>query len=154
MTIGSGILRFRDDKTKGRGRGAPGIELCVGPEDSAGHVPRGSGDRGAHADFHERSNLSPIASSGRATIPVFTLSLHFPTDPRFLVATVDKVYFYDLAAAKQAEVNLDWDRGLRALAGGDERRLHRTAGRWRLHEAGALHAAWRHLVAQINLQRR
>ncbi len=35
----------------------------------------------------------------------------FSTDPRFLVATVQKVYFYDLAAAKSMEVNLDWDRG-------------------------------------------
>jgi dipeptidyl aminopeptidase/acylaminoacyl peptidase len=35
----------------------------------------------------------------------------YSTDPRFLVATVEKVYFYDLAAAKSVEVNLDWDRG-------------------------------------------
>jgi dipeptidyl aminopeptidase/acylaminoacyl peptidase len=35
----------------------------------------------------------------------------FSSDPRFLVATVQKVYFYDLAAAKSEEVNLDWDRG-------------------------------------------
>ncbi len=35
----------------------------------------------------------------------------FSDDSRFLVATVDKVYFYDLAAAKSVEVNLDWDRG-------------------------------------------
>ena len=35
----------------------------------------------------------------------------FSSDPRFLVATVERVYFYDLAAAKSAEVNLDWDRG-------------------------------------------
>jgi dipeptidyl aminopeptidase/acylaminoacyl peptidase len=35
----------------------------------------------------------------------------FSSDPRFLVATVEKVYFYDLAAAKSVEVNLDWDRG-------------------------------------------
>jgi dipeptidyl aminopeptidase/acylaminoacyl peptidase len=35
----------------------------------------------------------------------------FSSDPRFLVATVERVYFYDLAAAKSEEVNLDWDRG-------------------------------------------
>ena len=35
----------------------------------------------------------------------------FSSDPKFLVATVQKVYFYDLAAAKSVEVNLDWDRG-------------------------------------------
>jgi dipeptidyl aminopeptidase/acylaminoacyl peptidase len=35
----------------------------------------------------------------------------YSDDPRFLVATVDRVYFYDLAAGKSSEVNLDWDRG-------------------------------------------
>ena len=35
----------------------------------------------------------------------------YSDDPRFLVATVHKIYFYDLAAGKSSEVNLDWDRG-------------------------------------------
>ena len=35
----------------------------------------------------------------------------YSSDARFLVATVQKVYFYDLSAAKSVEVNLDWDRG-------------------------------------------
>ncbi|MFZ3214441.1 MAG: prolyl oligopeptidase family serine peptidase [Candidatus Acidiferrales bacterium] len=35
----------------------------------------------------------------------------YSDDPHFLVATVEKVYFYDLAAEKSTEVNLDWDRG-------------------------------------------
>ena len=36
----------------------------------------------------------------------------FSDDPKFLVATVERVYFYDVAAAKTTEVNLDWDRGI------------------------------------------
>jgi dipeptidyl aminopeptidase/acylaminoacyl peptidase/formylglycine-generating enzyme required for sulfatase activity len=35
----------------------------------------------------------------------------YSDDARFLVATVEKIYFYDLAAGKSSEVNLDWDRG-------------------------------------------
>jgi dipeptidyl aminopeptidase/acylaminoacyl peptidase len=41
----------------------------------------------------------------------FYVAAPFSSDPRFLVATVQKIYFYDLAAAKSEEVNLDWDRG-------------------------------------------
>src|SRR5271156_1227951 len=35
----------------------------------------------------------------------------YSDDARFLVAAVARVYFYDLAAGKSSEVNLDWDRG-------------------------------------------
>src|ERR1700685_2918617 len=35
----------------------------------------------------------------------------YSNDPRFLVATVERVYFYDLGAGKSSEVNLDWHRG-------------------------------------------
>jgi len=35
----------------------------------------------------------------------------FSNDPKFLTASVERVYFYDVAAAKTTEVNLDWDRG-------------------------------------------
>ncbi|HEY0704643.1 MAG TPA: prolyl oligopeptidase family serine peptidase [Candidatus Acidoferrales bacterium] len=35
----------------------------------------------------------------------------FTNDPKFFVATVERVYFYDVAAAKTVDVNLDWDRG-------------------------------------------
>jgi dipeptidyl aminopeptidase/acylaminoacyl peptidase len=35
----------------------------------------------------------------------------YSDDPRFLVATVERIYFYDLSAGKSSEVNLDWDRG-------------------------------------------
>lgn len=42
----------------------------------------------------------------------FYLVAPFSNDPRFLVATVRRVYFYDLGAAKLVEVNIDWDRGM------------------------------------------
>jgi dipeptidyl aminopeptidase/acylaminoacyl peptidase len=35
----------------------------------------------------------------------------FSDDPKFLTASVERVYFYDLGRAKVTEVNLDWDRG-------------------------------------------
>ena len=35
----------------------------------------------------------------------------FSDDPKFLTASVERVYFYDLGSGKTTEVNLDWDRG-------------------------------------------
>jgi dipeptidyl aminopeptidase/acylaminoacyl peptidase len=35
----------------------------------------------------------------------------FSDDPKFLTASVERIYFYDLASGKTTEVNLDWDRG-------------------------------------------
>ena len=36
----------------------------------------------------------------------------FSTDPKFLTATVELLYFYDLAAAKSVQVPLDWENGI------------------------------------------
>jgi dipeptidyl aminopeptidase/acylaminoacyl peptidase len=36
----------------------------------------------------------------------------YSSDPHFLTATVQRVYFYELSSGKAIEVNLDWDRGL------------------------------------------
>lgn len=36
----------------------------------------------------------------------------FSNDPRFMTATIERLYFYDLAAAAGAPVNLDWENGL------------------------------------------
>src|SRR5271154_3968170 len=36
----------------------------------------------------------------------------FSTDPKFLTATVELLYFYDLAAAKSVPVPLDWENGV------------------------------------------
>jgi dipeptidyl aminopeptidase/acylaminoacyl peptidase len=35
----------------------------------------------------------------------------FSDDPKFLTASVERIYFYDVASGKTTEVNLDWDRG-------------------------------------------
>jgi dipeptidyl aminopeptidase/acylaminoacyl peptidase len=35
----------------------------------------------------------------------------FSDDPKFLTASVERVYFYDVGHGKATEVNLDWDRG-------------------------------------------
>ncbi|MGC1385005.1 MAG: hypothetical protein WA823_14600, partial [Candidatus Acidiferrales bacterium] len=42
----------------------------------------------------------------------FYVAAPYSSDPNFLTATVERVYFYDLGADKVVEVNLDWDRGL------------------------------------------
>src|SRR5271163_892079 len=36
----------------------------------------------------------------------------FSTDPKFLTATVERLYFYDLATAKSVQVPLDWENGI------------------------------------------
>ena len=36
----------------------------------------------------------------------------FSNDPKFLTATVEQLYFYDLAAAKSVPVPLDWENGI------------------------------------------
>lgn len=36
----------------------------------------------------------------------------FSTDPRFMTATINILYFYDVAAGKGQQVNLDWENGL------------------------------------------
>ena len=42
----------------------------------------------------------------------FYAAAPYSSDARFFTATVEKLYFYDLASAKTTEVNLDWDRYL------------------------------------------
>jgi dipeptidyl aminopeptidase/acylaminoacyl peptidase len=41
----------------------------------------------------------------------FYLAAPFSDDPRFFTASVERIYFYDVAAGKLTNVNLDWDRG-------------------------------------------
>jgi dipeptidyl aminopeptidase/acylaminoacyl peptidase/formylglycine-generating enzyme required for sulfatase activity len=36
----------------------------------------------------------------------------YSTDPRFLMATINKLYFYDMRSEKASEVPLDWENGL------------------------------------------
>jgi dipeptidyl aminopeptidase/acylaminoacyl peptidase len=42
----------------------------------------------------------------------FYMATPFSTDPRFMTAGINILYFYDLATAKATQVNLDWDNGL------------------------------------------
>ena len=42
----------------------------------------------------------------------FYVVASFSDDPKFLTASVERIYFYDLGPGKTTEVNLDWDRGL------------------------------------------
>jgi len=42
----------------------------------------------------------------------FYAAAPYSTDPRFLTATIDKAYFYDVASGKSVEVPLDWENGL------------------------------------------
>ena len=66
-----------------RGRGSPGTELCVGPENSSGHVYRESGDAAIARKSSRMSESIRTRSSGRAIIPAFTLSPHFPLTRAF-----------------------------------------------------------------------
>jgi len=42
----------------------------------------------------------------------FYMATPFSTDPRFLTAGINIVYFYDVAGAQSQQVNLDWPNGL------------------------------------------
>ena len=42
----------------------------------------------------------------------FYAAAPYSTDPKFLTATIDKAYFYELASGKSIEVPLDWENGL------------------------------------------
>jgi dipeptidyl aminopeptidase/acylaminoacyl peptidase len=41
----------------------------------------------------------------------FYVVASFSDDPKFLTASVERIYFYDVSNGKTTEVNLDWDRG-------------------------------------------
>jgi dipeptidyl aminopeptidase/acylaminoacyl peptidase len=42
----------------------------------------------------------------------FYAAVPYSTDPKFLTATIDKAYFYEVASGKAMEVPLDWENGL------------------------------------------
>jgi len=52
----------------------------------------------------------------------FYVATPFSTDPRFMTANITVVYFFDVAAGKAMQVNLDWENGvardLQAISGG------------------------------------
>lgn len=68
-----------------------------------------SGER--QAIFEERKfNLGKVrwARDGKG----FYASSDFTTDPRYVMAIVTELYYFDLAAGKPAKIDLDWEKGL------------------------------------------
>ena len=66
---------------------------------------------GARTQVFASERIQPIEVAWARDNSGFYVVAPYSDDPRFLVATVHRIYFYDLAAGKSSEVNLDWDRG-------------------------------------------
>jgi dipeptidyl aminopeptidase/acylaminoacyl peptidase len=66
---------------------------------------------GERTQVFANERIQPVDIAWARDNSGFYVVAPYSDDPRFLVATVEKVYFYDLAARKSSEVNLDWDRG-------------------------------------------
>src|SRR5271167_736100 len=66
---------------------------------------------GARTQVFANERIQPIEVAWARDNSGFYVVAPYSDDPRFLVATVERIYFYDLAAGKSSEVNLDWDRG-------------------------------------------
>ena len=66
---------------------------------------------GERTQVFTNERIQPIEVAWARDNSGFYVVAPFSDDPRFLVATVHRIYFYDLAAGKSSEVNLDWDRG-------------------------------------------
>ena len=66
---------------------------------------------GARTQVFANERIQPNEVAWARDNSGFYVVAPYSDDPHFLVATVEKVYFYDLAAGKSSEVNLDWDRG-------------------------------------------
>jgi dipeptidyl aminopeptidase/acylaminoacyl peptidase len=66
---------------------------------------------GARMQVFANERIQPIDVVWARDNSGFYVVAPYSDDPRFLVATVHRIYLYDLAAGKSSEVNLDWDRG-------------------------------------------
>jgi dipeptidyl aminopeptidase/acylaminoacyl peptidase len=66
---------------------------------------------GARTQVFANERIQPSEVTWARDNSGFYVVAPYSDDPRFLVATVEKIYFYDLTAGKSSEVNLDWDRG-------------------------------------------
>jgi dipeptidyl aminopeptidase/acylaminoacyl peptidase len=66
---------------------------------------------GARTQVFANERIQPNEVTWARDNSGFYVVAPYSSDPRFLVATVHRIYFYDLAAGKSSEVNLDWDRG-------------------------------------------
>src|ERR1700691_3444925 len=66
---------------------------------------------GARTQVFANERIQPREVNWARDNSGFYVVAPYSDDARFLVATVERIYFYDLGAAKSSEVNLDWDRG-------------------------------------------
>src|SRR5271168_1294550 len=66
---------------------------------------------GERTQVFTNERIQPIEVAWARDNSGFYVVAPYSDDPRFLVATVHRIHFYDLAAGKSSEVNLDWDRG-------------------------------------------
>jgi dipeptidyl aminopeptidase/acylaminoacyl peptidase len=66
---------------------------------------------GERTQVFANERIQPVDIAWARDNSGFYVVAPYSDDPRFLVATVERVYFYDLSAGKSSEVNLDWDRG-------------------------------------------
>jgi len=66
---------------------------------------------GARTQVFANERIQPREINWARDNSGFYVVAPYSDDARFLVATVERIYFYDLSAAKSSEVNLDWDRG-------------------------------------------
>jgi dipeptidyl aminopeptidase/acylaminoacyl peptidase len=66
---------------------------------------------GNRTEIFANERIQPDAIEWARDDSGFYVDAPYSSDPRFLTATVHKIYFYDLGAGKSVEVNLDWDRG-------------------------------------------
>jgi hypothetical protein len=66
---------------------------------------------GERTQVFANERIQPVDVAWARDNSGFYVVAPYSDDPRFLVATVERLYFYDMAAGKSGEVNLDWDRG-------------------------------------------
>ncbi|HKV24563.1 MAG TPA: prolyl oligopeptidase family serine peptidase [Candidatus Acidoferrum sp.] len=67
---------------------------------------------GTEKEIFTEGRIRPYFFEWNADSSGFYAVAPYSTDPRFLTATILKLYFYDLASATSVEVPLDWENGL------------------------------------------
>ncbi len=71
---------------------------------------------GTEKQIFTEGRLRPVGLRWALDNSGFYAVVPFSNDPKFLTATIEQLYFYDLAAGKHMQVPLDWENGLaRAL---------------------------------------
>jgi dipeptidyl aminopeptidase/acylaminoacyl peptidase/formylglycine-generating enzyme required for sulfatase activity len=70
---------------------------------------------GQRTEVFTGSRIRPFGMAWARDNSGFYVAAPFSDDPRFLTASIVKLYFYEISSGKTTEVNLDWDR---ALGGG------------------------------------